>query len=164
MSNTDPRTRWLIRADMPSVLEIEQLCYPSPWDEDDFVQVLRQRNCIGQVVEINDEVCGFLLYELKLHSLRIINIAVHPSCQQRGLGAKLLSIVTRKLNFERRPVAEAFVWDANLQGHKFFARNGFRCTGVREAFFDDGSDAYHFAYDLLEWADEVSQQRQEARQ
>ena len=55
--------RWMIRRDMPSVLGIEQSCFEFAWNEDDFIRCLRQRNCIGMVAEIDDEIVGFMIYE-----------------------------------------------------------------------------------------------------
>ena len=151
-----PHIRWLIRNDMPAVLEIEQLCYPeNAWSEDDFVQLMRQRNVIGSVITVGDSVCGFVIYEMHKSHLRIINLAVHPSCQRRRLGSQMVSKLQGKLTFERRTVLEAHVFDGNLPAHKFFAKCGFRCTGVEHEYFGDGSDAYRFAYDLLEWADDI---------
>ena len=42
-----PQIRWLIRRDMPEVMEIENRSFEFPWVEDEFLACLRQRNCIG---------------------------------------------------------------------------------------------------------------------
>jgi ribosomal-protein-alanine N-acetyltransferase len=39
--------RWMIRRDMPEVLEIERQSFEFSWTEEDFLCCLRQRNCIG---------------------------------------------------------------------------------------------------------------------
>ena len=43
--------RWMIRRDMPEVLQIERTSFEYPWSEEDFIRCLRQRNCIGMVAE-----------------------------------------------------------------------------------------------------------------
>ena len=58
--------RWMIRRDMPEVLEIEQSSFEFPWTEEDFIRCLRQRNCIGMVAEYDEKVVGFMIYELCL--------------------------------------------------------------------------------------------------
>ena len=35
--------RWMIRRDMPEVLQIEAASFEFPWLEDDFIRCLRQR-------------------------------------------------------------------------------------------------------------------------
>jgi ribosomal-protein-alanine N-acetyltransferase len=42
---------YMIRRDMPQVLAIEAASFEFPWAEEDFIRVLRQRNCLGMVVE-----------------------------------------------------------------------------------------------------------------
>ena len=54
----------MIRRDMPEVIPIETASFEFPWSEDDFVRCLRQRNCIGMVAEMDDQVVGFMIYEL----------------------------------------------------------------------------------------------------
>ena len=56
--------RWMIRRDMPDVLEIERQDFEFPWIDEDFIRCLRQRNCIGMVAEHEDHVVGFMIYEL----------------------------------------------------------------------------------------------------
>ena len=46
-----PSIRWMIRRDMPEVLEIEQLSFDYPWLAGDFSGYLRNRNVIGLVCE-----------------------------------------------------------------------------------------------------------------
>src|SRR5690348_3144654 len=56
--------RWMIRRDMPEVLQTEQHSFEFPWTEEDFLRCLRQRNCIGMVAEQGEKVVGFMIYEL----------------------------------------------------------------------------------------------------
>ena len=57
--------RWMIRRDMPEVLQAEQQSFEYAWTEDDFLRCLRQRNCIGMVAEHQDRIVGFMIYELR---------------------------------------------------------------------------------------------------
>src|SRR5213078_3611073 len=72
--------RWMIRRDMPEVLQAEQESFEYAWTEEDFLKCLRQRNCIGMVAEHTEKVVGFMIYELHKSKLHILNFAVHPSC------------------------------------------------------------------------------------
>ena len=56
--------RWMIRRDMPEVLDIENRSFEFPWSEEEFIRCLRQRNCIGMVAEHEQHVVGFMIYEL----------------------------------------------------------------------------------------------------
>ena len=69
--------RWMIRRDMPEVLDIENRSFEFAWTEEDFIRCLRQRNCIGMVAEHDERVVGFMIYELHKNRLHILNFAVH---------------------------------------------------------------------------------------
>ena len=56
--------RWMIRRDMPEVLKIEAASFEYTWDEDEFLNLLRPRNCIGMVAEHENRVVGFMIYEM----------------------------------------------------------------------------------------------------
>ena len=68
--------RWMIRRDMPEVLDIENDGFEFPWSEEDFIRCLRQRNCIGMVAEHDERVVGFMIYELHKTRLHVLNFAV----------------------------------------------------------------------------------------
>lgn len=59
----DVQIRWMIRRDMPEVIDIEQGAFQFPWTEEDFLNSLKQRNCIGMVAEVRDRIVGFMVYE-----------------------------------------------------------------------------------------------------
>ena len=81
--------RWMIRRDMPEVLQTEQHSFEFPWTEEDFLRCLRQRNCIGMVAEQGEKVVGFMIYELHKNKLHILNFAVHPGFRRAGVGSTL---------------------------------------------------------------------------
>lgn len=98
------------------------------------------------VAEHGDRVVGFIVYELGKKSLRILNLAVIPSRQGRGVGRKLVRHLIDKLSPNRRRQLIAFVRDGNLDAHLFFKAVGCRACGVIDDFFDNGETAYQFRY------------------
>ena len=68
--------RWMIRRDMAEVLKIENSSFEFSWNEEDFLNCLQQRNCIGMVAEYEEQVVGFMIYELHKTHLHILNLAV----------------------------------------------------------------------------------------
>ena len=135
--------RWMIRRDMTEVLRIESECFEFPWSEDDFVNCLRQRNCIGMVAEHDDRVVGFMIYELHKSRLHIINFAVLDSCQRRGVGTQMLQKLVGKLSQQRRNKILLEVRETNLKAQLFFKKNSFRAVSVLRDFYDDTTeDAY----------------------
>lgn len=133
----------MIRRDLPAVLEIEQSCFEFPWTEDDFLRCLRQRNCIGMVVELDDEIVGFMIYELHTNRLHILNFAVAKSSIRQGIGSALVDKLVSKLSPHRRNRIVLEVRETNLDAQLFFKSLGFRAISVLRDYYDDTvEDAY----------------------
>ena len=147
-----PKTRWMIRRDMPEVLAIEN-AYPLPWCEEDFLSLLRQRNCIGMVAENADEdVVGFMIYELHKSRLDVLNFAVHPAERRKGVGHALLERLKDKLTQQRRNELTFTVRESNLSMQLFLKAGGFFAEDVLRGHYDNDEDGYTFSY-LLESAE-----------
>lgn len=139
--------RWMIRRDMASVLGIEEGAFEFPWREEDFIRCLRQRNAIGMVVECNERVVGFMVYELHHNRLHILNFAVHPAFYRRGVGRAMVKKLTDKLSTQRRTRIMLEVRESNLDAQMFFRACGFRAVSVIHGFYEDTTeDAYLFQY------------------
>src|SRR5262245_37462914 len=139
--------RWMIRRDMPEVLAIEHASFDYPWCEEEFLRVLRQRNCIGMVAEYGERVVGFMIYELHKSKLQVLNFAVSPEFRRMGVGHQMVAKLVGKLSSHRRTRISMFVRESCLQAQLFFRVEGFRAIEVvREHFEDTGEDAYHMQY------------------
>lgn len=143
--------RWMIRRDMPEVLAIEHASAEFPWCEEEFLRVLRQRNCIGMVAEYGERVVGFMIYELHKNKLQVLDFATHPEFRRMGVGRQMLAKLVGKLSSHRRTRIALMVRETNLSAQYFYKVQGFRATGVvREHFPDTGEDAYLMQYLLDE--------------
>lgn len=153
--------RWMIRRDMLEVINIEHSSFDVPWHEGDFLECLRQRNCIGMVAEFERKILGFMIYELHKSRLEILNFAVHPGYRRRGVGRQLLVKLRSKMEQRRRSELVLAVRESNLPAQLFFQQSGFVATGVlRQHYEDCGGEDPEDAYRMLfrkEWeeADEV---------
>jgi ribosomal-protein-alanine N-acetyltransferase len=141
--------RWMIRRDMPEVLQTEQASFAQPWSEEDFLRCLRQRNCIGMVAELGEKVVGFMIYELHKTKLHILNFAVHPDFRRLGVGKQMTAKLISKLSSHRRTKITLEVRETNLSAQLFFRAQGFVALRVLRAYFEDtGEDAYLMQYRL----------------
>jgi ribosomal-protein-alanine N-acetyltransferase len=139
--------RWMIRRDMPEVLQTEQESFAYAWTEEDFLRCLRQRNCIGMVAEHGEKVVGFMIYELHKNKLHILNFAVHPTWRRHGVGAQMVGKLVSKLSSHRRTRITLEVRETNLAAQLFFRAQEFKGIRVLRAFYDDtGEDAFLMEY------------------
>lgn len=148
---------WMRRNDMPAVLAIEQDSFQFPWTENEFLMMLRHRNCIGLVARLHDEIQGFALYELQRHSFELFNLAVDPKCRRFGIGSFIVSKLIGKLTTTRRRSITAVVRESNLPAQLFFRAVGFRAVEVLRGHYVQHSaeDGYRMEYrvpmdDLIE--------------
>ena len=143
--------RWMIRRDMPEVLQAEQLSFEYAWTEEDFLRCLRQRNCIGMVAEQGEKVVGFMIYELHKAKLHILNFAVHPSWRRSGVGNQMVLKLISKLSSHRRTRITLEVRETNLAAQLFFRKQDFRAMKVLRAYYEDsGEDAFLMQYRLAD--------------
>jgi len=143
--------RWMIRRDMPEVLQAEQESFEYAWTEEDFLKCLRQRNCIGMVAEHAEKVVGFMIYELHKAKLHVLNFAVHPGIRQSGVGRQMVGKLVGKLSSHRRTRITLAVRETNLPAQLFFKSLEFRATKVLRAYYEDsGEDAFLMQYRIAD--------------
>ena len=143
----DVHIRWMIRRDMPEVLEIEKSSFEFPWSEEDFIRCLRQRNCIGMVAEYDESVVGFMIYELHKNQLHVLNFAVRPDFRRRAVGSQMVNKLVGKLSQQRRNRVVLEIRETNLAAQLFFRNSDFRAVSVLRDYYDDTTeDAYVMQY------------------
>jgi ribosomal-protein-alanine N-acetyltransferase len=141
--------RWMIRRDMPEVLQAERQSFDHAWTEEDFLRCLRQRNCIGMVAELDEKVVGFMIYELHKTRLHILNFAVAPAYRRLGIGRQMIQKLIAKLSSHRRTRVTLAVRERNLPAQLFFRSMAFRAVKVLRGYYEDtGEDAFLMHYQL----------------
>lgn len=146
---THPKTEvmisWMVRSNMPEVLEIELASFHSAWTEEEFIQCLKERNCIGMVAKRADRVVGFMVYELLKSRIHVLNFAVHPEFRRQMVGTQMVDKLLSKLSQQRRTEIVLEVRERNLAAQLFFKRCGFEADGVIRGHYEDtDEDAYQF--------------------
>jgi len=142
--------RWLIKRDIPEVLEIEEKSFPYAWTEDDLLSCLRPYHTIGLVAEYHEKVAGFIIYKLCKTSLRLVNLAVHPQYRRLGIGTLLVSKTLDKLSGHGRNRLIVDIDERNLGGQLFLAEQGFLATKTFPGRCPNGDDAYRMEFSVAE--------------
>ncbi len=154
------QVRWMIRRDMPDVLRIEKESFELPWNEEDFLCCLRQRNCIGMAAEYEGRVIGFMIYELFQSRMHIMSFAVASRYRRCGVGAQMIQKLINKLSQQRRTSITLEIRETNLPGQLFFQKQRFLATSVLRNYYEDTDEAaYTMEYLLVEeeeWQDTSS--------
>lgn len=147
----EPRSRWMIRRDMPEIVAIESLSFSQPWDEDEFLSQLRNAKMIGKVVELDEKIVGFVIYQLRKTSLEIVNIAVHPDHRRTGIGRQMLADLFGKLlRTKHRNRVFIHVPETMVGTQMWLKACEYRADKVVRDLYDDmDDDAYRFVRNVV---------------
>jgi len=141
--------RWMVRRDYPEVYRIESTSFEFPWSDDDFLDHLRQRNCIGMVSEYRHKIIGYMVYELHRSRLNIVRFAVHPKFRRQRVGWAMIERLRDKLIQQERHELLVEVRERNLDAQQFFRSQGFKAESIlREHYEDTDEDCYVMQYKL----------------
>jgi ribosomal-protein-alanine N-acetyltransferase len=169
------RIRWMIRSDMPEVLEIERAAFRHPWNERHFIQACSSRTTSIMVAETDGKdgsrIVGFVAYAFDDDKFDVLNLAVCPYCRRRGIGRLLIESLIDKLTPDgagpssvgdggitvtssgatfggkRRQRLQASVWEGNTDAQLFFRAMGMTCVAIlKGAYAERGDDGAAYLF------------------
>ncbi len=129
-------------ADIPAVLEIDQLSFSQPWPPDAFNQELQNGNAHCSIAEIEGRVVAVLVIWRVLDEAHIATIAVHPDCRQHGIGKALLQAGMQDALADGARMYYLEVRAGNLWAQKMYTDLGFKVVNRRLKYYkNNGEDA-----------------------
>ena len=132
--------RELRTSDIPSILEIETLCFSHPWSIESFRGVIDSRIIRNAGILTGSELAGYIITMYGAGELHILNIAVKPDSQRRGLAGMLLDYIMDYYSNDLNAVLLE-VRKSNFKATKFYLKRGFLEAGIRKNYYPDGEDA-----------------------
>lgn len=114
-------------------------------------RLISKASVVCMVADSSDRVAGVLLYDVgRVSKIKVIALAVDEQSRRKGLGGRLMSLVTSKLNSKRNKV-ELSVSEYNLTAQLFLRSMGFKAVSVLNN--DPNPSEYKFLYKFVETAD-----------
>ena len=148
--------RLMVRRDMPEVLDIERHSFEWPWEEEDFQRQLRGRNSWATIAEYEEQIVGYMVYELHKTLFNVVNFAVHPLHRREGIGRAMVDKLKGKLSMRRRHSITLKVCETNMDALLFFRAMGLNAVKVeRNAYEHNNRDAYLMRYRYVSQLDEA---------
>ena len=130
--------RTMVEADLDQVVAIEQACQLTPWTRSSFADSL-QGSYRCQVLECAGEVAGFLVMSWVLDEAHVLNVAVTPAWQGRGLAGQLLEQAFAAARQQQITVVYLEVRESNLAAQRLYDRLGFNAYGCRPNYYRRGT-------------------------
>lgn len=136
--------RELKELDLQSVMEIEKLCFISPWKLDDITRELKDNQYATLLVAtINNKVVGYVDYWITFDSATICQIAVHPNYQRQHIGSSLIEEVLKDCYAKKVLTITLEVRENNLKGINFYLKHGFNQIVVKPNYYSNGENAIY---------------------
>ncbi len=160
--------------DIPSVVAIDRLSFPTPWSASSYAYELKRRNVSLFYVLLRPDsdgdsppkrgwrrwlysatgrrtqsrVIGYLGIRLRGSGTHISTLAIHPGWRGKGLGELLLLTAIEQSAKMGRSVITLEVRPSNQIAQRLYQKYGFRFTGVHEGYYRDGENAWLMAVEI----------------
>ncbi|MBN2379560.1 ribosomal protein S18-alanine N-acetyltransferase [candidate division WOR-3 bacterium] len=132
----------MLPADLGRIAAIEETSFSAPWSLAMLAAAMHFSGSLNYVIQIGDEIAGYMFARLVSEELHIINLAVDPRMRRKGLGLKLLHDVLNQATLAGARWAYLEVRTANLAAIRLYQKQGFRIIRKHHGYYEDGSDAY----------------------
>jgi len=127
--------------DLDQVLAIEQACFPRGWNRDHFLAELGSERASCAVAELGGRVVGYLCLTVLLDEAEILDVAVDPALQGRGIGAQLVQWACDEAIRRGAALLLLEVRATSQPAIALYERFGFKQTGLRKGYYEENIDA-----------------------
>ena len=132
--------RRAVPADLDLLLRVEAACFKDPWDEDMLATEIATPHSTYMLMFEDDRFVGYYSYMHILDEVHILNVAVLPDSQGRGLGRQMMRHLVEHVPEDTRAITLE-VRVGNTRARRLYESMGFVCVGVRPGYYLDKEDA-----------------------
>lgn len=129
-----PRMRPMLEADLKAVFDIEELVYPFGWTLGIFQDCMRVHYSCW-VMELNGELVGYAVLSAAAGEAHILNVAIHPDCQGKGLGRQLMHFLLDTAREHGADTVFLEVRPSNRTALHLYDTMGFNQVGLRRDYY-----------------------------
>lgn len=126
----------LYEEDLDAVVAIEQACFATPWNREQFCMSLKSNYCHLYGVKLGSQVCAYILYTYVDTCMEIINIATLASCRHKGMATFLFEHLFKE-KFLGHAKITLEVRSKNLPALALYRKFLFKAVGMRKNYYKD---------------------------
>lgn len=135
------RIRWMTFDDIPEILDLERMIFPSPWAFESFAFELTNLDCnVSMVGLIENRIVAYAVTYFVVDEVHISNIAVTPTYRKLKIGETLLSISLQIGKRKKCKVAHLEVRKTNEAAISLYKKYGFQITGLRKNYYEEENE------------------------
>ncbi len=137
--------------DLPEVMALERRAFSSPWTEDMYRREMEKWEGCYLVARSGGELVGYGGALLILDEAHVMTLAVREDLRRRGIGARLLLELVRRVEKMGARFLTLEVRKSNLPAIELYTRFGFQVMGERRQYYlDNLEDA------LIMWTEDIT--------
>jgi ribosomal-protein-alanine N-acetyltransferase len=136
----DIQVRQMMREDIPAILAIERVSFPTPWSAETFERTLENPSSACMVVEDETVLAGYLCASTVLDETDLQVIAVEPKLRRNGLARLLLLALLRHARSLDVQKIHLEVRRSNTAALKLYESLGFSEVGVRKGYYQSPAE------------------------
>ena len=125
-------------ADIPSVLDIENISYPNPWRASTFSGEIGNEPISHPLVIIYkplNKLVGYVVYWLIQDEVQISNVAVSLEYRNRGIAEIMLRRVLDRIQKQSAKHVWLEVRPSNKAARFLYKKLGFKVLGIRSNYY-----------------------------
>lgn len=134
------RFEGLHEAQLPAILEIENVVNGSPWSERSFRNEIDHPHGLFRVALEDGVVVGYGGVWLVIDEAHVTNVAVAPAFQRQGIGRRLMIELLRAARDKGMSCATLEVRAGNAPALHLYEALGFERTAVRRGYYPDNKE------------------------
>ncbi len=134
------RIRLLELEDLSAIEAIEQRAYPTPWSRSMFASELAKPTSICLGAFEGDELVGYIINSRYVDAWHVMNVAVAPDRQRRGVAIALLEHLFDVTRDDERRGYTLEVRVSNEGAIHLYERLGFEPRGIRRGYYTDNRE------------------------
>ena len=116
------------------VIKIERAVFPTPWTRRNFEFARNRENGFCRVVMVECEIVGYVVGFLIGREFHLVNLAIAPDFQRKGLGRKTIEAVF-ELCEKKAQVVSLEVRMSNWVAIDLYKKVGFETIAIRKAYY-----------------------------
>ncbi len=132
--------RKMEKDDLNQVMDIENELFTTPWSLPGFEAELSKKYGINLVIEVQNQIVGYLIAWKIDNEMHIANLAVTETWQNQGIATALMDHL--ESDHDDLEWMGLEVRESNLAARALYNKLGFSVAGIRPDYYaDDGEDA-----------------------
>lgn len=123
--------------DIPEMMQIERMCFVTPWHENAFYNELHHEPACYLVAKVDGRVVGYGGMWVIMDEAHVTTLAVHPDYRRHHIGERLLLALLEVAIARRAHKATLEVRMSNIAAQNLYAKYGFQAVAIRKGYYAD---------------------------